>query len=185
MMRLACRSIAAIIAVGGILDPSWTMDAARPIRIAVRAPTATDRARLEQAIARQLGGAVDLRSTEMPDAALLAQGASPDREWIEASTIISALPHDDSRHRIVAVTAPASVLPGQDATVVARVEGAGTAGQVSTVALQTEGIPVATAQHTWSGSDERFDVPLVYAPGAVGLHALTVTSSSSGGTSRR
>lgn len=186
-MTRALRTLAILIAVAAIVDPAFAVRRAQPPIVDVRVARAVSdlpHARDVQDRIRAMVEPTTTRSSDAPSAVVFigsaadAVGRLP--EGVPVS-FVELVPTNADAIRIVRVTAPAVVLPGQVATVRAELEARGLAGRKSLVTLEQQGAELARVTVQWPAAGERQVAELAYAPPLAGVHELTVTAHSGEG----
>jgi hypothetical protein len=185
-MTRALRLVAIVIAVAAFIDPAFAVH--RPLRphVDIRSGRGAEgdprAAAVRDRLIREHGRRSRAQVTSRPSAVVLI-GARPDEiadvpAGVPLSIVEVTPPPGEAR--IVKVSPPGSVLPGQTAIITAEVVASGLAGQTSTVRLEEEGVQVARATVKWSQDQGRAKASLAYVPPAAGLHRLRVAVGEEG-----
>src|SRR5262245_29405183 len=186
-MTWTLRAFAILIAVGGLIDPAFTIAARTPARVAVvvqDSPTMdlpavggmTRRELAERArarLVRDLGDDYEIlpRLTSSASTAVVIGDSYPPRcdrqdelrSDLEVATVTVAgdvVPNV----RVAGVDAPREVPAGTAIRVGVTVEGAGVAGRTSTLTVRAGGLEVGRATHDWHGDRDRWHADIDAVP---------------------
>ena len=189
-MTVAFRVVAIFIAVAAIIDPAFAVQRPQPLRVDVRigSSRALDARAVElrEEILRFASIERGAARTSGPlSAVVLIAPATEDLATLPAGVPVSLVDLDPKEGvRILRVSPPAAVLPGQVAVVTADIEAYGRAGTASVIALEQHGVELARATAHWSRDSETQTVSLTYAPPAPGAQRLRVVLGTAGETGR-
>ncbi len=173
-MIAALRACAAAIAILALVDPVMAIRRHTPLPIDVLGTPGTAALQEIEARLRHLDGVA--LGTGQPAAAVVVVGEPAAGTTLPEGVPIAIV--DPSlaaapNVRIVRVSAPDSVMPGQVATVTVDVAGLGMGSQSSTVVLEQAGVSLAALEHRWTSDRETFRAALRYAPPLPGVIRLT------------
>jgi hypothetical protein len=175
-MRSVLRTLAILIGIAGVVDPEIVRRSTDPpaVEITVPSPAHPDHARsldLKERMVAELDGLARFDDVHAPSARL---AIGPVRAQAETSVPLFALSRPPAPVAIVSVETPDTVVAGQQIEVVARVRGYQLAGRVSQFHLRLDGVTIATASHTWNGTDETHPVTFVIPGQREGTRRLQV-----------
>lgn len=181
-MTLALRTAAILIALAAILDPGFAVRRPQPPQIDVRTDAATapdaEAVRIRQRIL-DMAGSTAADSLAEPSAVVLVApslAALDDLPGGVPVSIVAPAPPAGDVIRIVRVTPPPVVLPGQTAVLIVEVEASGLDGQTSIVALEQHGMELARASVQWMRGKNRQVAALAYAPPGAGVHRVRIVA---------
>lgn len=182
-MIAAVRLLAVAIAIAGLVDPALATRRPQPLAVDIRAGTFAEAVSVGQRLAANLKGHVVI-NTGLPPEAIVAVGQSVPAAAVPDDVPISVVSWSDASRpnvRVLDVTAPGTVLPGQETLVSAAFDGIAVAGLTTTFALERNTVQIAHLDHRWSGARERFVAEFRYAPPVTGIESLRVVARPLGG----
>src|SRR3954464_5332153 len=159
---MVLRTLAVLVALGGIIDPAIQVSRPLPAPVRVFAPANDADATAAIASLRSaLSGQARLVEAG-PAVATLVVGRVPVAPAVAGDGPISVLALDEPPS-VAIVDAPDELrlVPGSAIDVPVTVEALGLAGQRSAIVLEQDGVELARAEHTWS-VDGRATIPLPY-----------------------
>lgn len=181
-MTMALRIAAVGVAVAGLIDPAVTVRRKAPLAIDVYHSSAPEAAALRDRLMADLGPDAIGGSGRAP-ASIVLIGVIPGDLTVPRGVAVStmSLTSGDRHVRIVDVSQPQEVLPGQVAVVTAVLQGVNAAGTTSAISLEQDGVPVARVEHRWPAASGTFETQLRYAPPAAGVHRLRLVAREAAG----
>ncbi len=182
-MRSILRVAAVLIAVAGIVDPVFARRTREPLAIDFRlSPSATASAVRDRLVAL-LGSDVTSSQGEAPAAVVMIGAADPPpiRPGVPIS-VVTLTPRGPNV-RLVRLTQPDVVMPGQEAAIAAELVSTGLVGQVTQIDLEQDGVRLARVEHRWAEDSERFTARFTYVPAATGIHRVHITARTLAGES--
>lgn len=181
-MRLALRVLAVLIALGGVVDPSFTYSpAARlPIEVVVPPSSHPDHARaraLKDNVLRQVEDFGRVDGSEDPKARIAIGSQTVP---VDPSIPVVPLSLPPASVEIQQMRVPDCSVPGQQIDVEARVRGQGLQGKSSHVLLKGGQVPMATARLDWSRKDETQSIRFAVPGQRAGVHRLRLDVATDG-----
>ena len=177
------RTIAILIALGGVLDPAFTLSRPAPAPVRLHSdpadPDAVDAVtRLRAAVTKR----VELVDHGDAVAHVVVGGARPEAAAFSKPISLVTL---DEGPGVEIVSAPSAVhVPvNGNAAIDVTIRARGLAGQSSVVVLEDSGMELARAEHRWTG-DESATVRLPYLALSAGARRLTATVEPAKGERR-
>ena len=189
MIAKLLRGGAVLLAIGGLMQPSFDVRRPAPLPVHVRATTVgttlvpvgngTTDQRTAAAIARRLsdalGAAVSVNGPSAPAAMVLVGDAIDSEAPMGVPVSIVSTRRDTAqRTAIVAVHEPPRALPGWESRIAVELDAAGMQGRTSAVVLEHRGVALARTEHRWTRDRERATVQLRFTPPQAGTWALQV-----------
>jgi hypothetical protein len=177
-MTLAFRLLAIVIAIGGTIDPVFTVSQPRAVAVDFATQSSASALGVRDRIVRTLGGSIDINTGRPPDA-LVIVGLPNQLDLPRIGTpasVVSLVPSNARNVRLLTASIPNTVLVNQETTVTATFEAVGMIGEASNFSLEQNGVSLASTAHRWTSDPERFTTTLRYAPPAAGLSRLTVVA---------
>jgi hypothetical protein len=168
----ALRTLAVVLVVAGVVDPSWTVRqrTPAPVNLLVNRDQQASADAIRRQLSRDLDQRVEFNGAAAPKAVVV----------VGTSVSAAALPADDVPVSTVAVQRPtpavtivaasgsARVPVGLTTTLNATLRGTGLKGASSRIALERDGVELTAVDHAWTAADERFDVRLPFSPAVEG-----------------
>ena len=172
------RTVAYLMAAIAAVDPACVVQRREPVAVEVRTGSRSGAANdavseLRTRLSRELGRAADLESAMKPSAAILV-GGNIDVESIPAAIPVSTVSIGGmgANVSVTGIRTPAALRAGWSTEVRVAVRGKGMTGKTTHVALEEQGVELASTEHLWRRDDETAELGLVYVPAAAGSREL-------------
>jgi hypothetical protein len=181
-MTRALRAVAVVVALGGVIDPVFTVNRREPPRVDFVVRSSASALRARDRVMHDLGGQFLVNTGEPPDAVVIV--GEPELEAVPAGvpvSVVMPVAANARNIRLIGAEAPAPVLVGQEAIIRASFEAVALGGESSAIQLKQNGITLAATEHRWTGERERFTTTLGYVPPAAGITQLTVAAAPAAG----
>lgn len=171
---IVLRILAAVVAIGGIVDPSIQVTRTEPLQVRlIAAADDPDAVAAASRLRASLSGRADLVFAGS-GAATVVIGSGVIAPALAGSGPLSVVSLDEPPS-VAIVEAPATVtlLPGSAVDIPVTLEAAGLTGQRSVAVLEQDGVELSRTEHRWQ-NDGRATITLRYLAVSAGARRLTV-----------
>jgi hypothetical protein len=177
-MRLTnlLRAGAMLLAAAGVFDPAWTINRTSPLPIAVRTADIADD-RVADDVRRRLRELNDVAVDAATDPAAVVVVGAASMPNLPAGISVSLVRRATGPNVIVdALAVPRVSLPGLTGRIEATLTAVGMAGTTSRIALELDGIELASVEHRWAADTETYTAWFDHVPPAAGVGVVRVAA---------